>query len=111
MATTAAASPSSSSSLLLSRRHGQSSSASRAARFRAPRCVLGVEQLRVLDEGKRVGGGEPMAAAWTPKSPAQQARLTALPLEARDSRLKIFSGTANRPLALVVACSAAPCHR
>ncbi|KAM0855711.1 hypothetical protein ACQ4PT_049600 [Festuca glaucescens] len=89
-AATAAASPSS--SLLLSRRHGVSPSALRAgaSRLRAPRCVLGAEQLRVVEEGKRMGGGDPWAAAWTPKAPAQ---------ETRDSRLRIFSGTANRPLA------------
>ncbi|VAI90689.1 unnamed protein product [Triticum turgidum subsp. durum] len=106
MAATAAASPS---SLLLSRRHGaslSSSSASRAgaSRLRAPRCVLGTaEQLRVVEAGKRTGGADPWAAAWTPKTPAQEARLAALPQEARDSRLKIFSGTANRPLAQEIA--------
>ncbi|KAM0855710.1 hypothetical protein ACQ4PT_049600 [Festuca glaucescens] len=93
-AATAAASPSS--SLLLSRRHGVSPSALRAgaSRLRAPRCVLGAEQLRVVEEGKRMGGGDPWAAAWTPKAPAQ---------ETRDSRLRIFSGTANRPLAQEIA--------
>lgn len=105
MAATAAASPSS--SLLLSRRHGVSSSSSAragASRLRAPRCVLGAaEQLRVVEAGKPMGGGDPLAAAWTPKAPAQEARLAALPQEARDSRLKIFSGTANRPLAQEIA--------
>ncbi|XP_048546913.1 ribose-phosphate pyrophosphokinase 2, chloroplastic-like isoform X2 [Triticum urartu] len=107
MAATAAASPSS--SLLLSRRHGASSSSSSASRagasrLRAPRCVLGTaEQLRVVEAGKPVGGADPWAAAWTPKTPAQEARLAALPQEARDSRLKIFSGTANRPLAQEIA--------
>lgn len=68
----------------------------------AQRCVLGTaEQLRVVEAGKQMGGADPWAAAWTPKSPAQEARLAALPQEARDSRLKIFSGTANRPLAQV----------
>jgi hypothetical protein len=64
--------------------------------------VLGAEQLRVVEEGKRMGGGgDPWAAPWTPKVPAQEARLFAPPQEARDSRLRIFSGTANRPLAQV----------
>jgi len=67
----------------------------------AQRCVLGSEQLRVAQEGKRMGGAEPRVAAWTPKMPAPEARLAALPRELRDSRMKIFSGTANRPLAQV----------
>jgi ribose-phosphate pyrophosphokinase len=63
--------------------------------------VLGSEQLRVAQEGKRMGGAEPRVAAWTPKTPAPEARLAALPRELRDSRMKIFSGTANHPLAQV----------
>jgi len=47
------------------------------------------------------GAAEPRAAVWTPKAPAPEARLAALPREPRDSRMKIFSGTANRPLAQV----------
>jgi ribose-phosphate pyrophosphokinase len=63
--------------------------------------VLGSEKLRVVDGVKRTGGVEPRGAVWTPKAPAQEARLAALPRDARDSRMKIFSGTANRPLSQV----------
>jgi hypothetical protein len=42
--------------------------------------------------------------------PAQEARLFAPPQEARDSRLRIFSGTANRPLAQVGFSSSSAFH-
>ena len=75
----------------------------------AQRCVLGSDQLRVVDGVKRTGGVEPRGAVWTPKAPAPEARLAALPREARDSRMKIFSGTANRPLSQVGSpCSVPP---
>ncbi|KXG20370.1 ribose-phosphate pyrophosphokinase 2, chloroplastic isoform X2 [Sorghum bicolor] len=106
MAATAAASGTGSSFLSPRRSRSAASSTVRAAasRFRSPRSVLGSEQLRVAQEGKRMGGAaEPRAAVWTPKAPAPEARLAALPREPRDSRMKIFSGTANRPLAQEIA--------
>lgn len=76
---------------------------------------MGSEQVRVVveEEGKtkkRMGVAEPRSAppaVWTPRAPAQEARLAALRTDGRDSRLKIFSGTANRPLAQVAFC---PCY-
>ncbi|KAG8094819.1 hypothetical protein GUJ93_ZPchr0012g19333 [Zizania palustris] len=103
MAATAAAP---SSSAFISRRRGLASAAAfrgGASRIRSPRCVLGSEQLRVVDEGKRVAAAEPRAKVWTPRAPAQEPRFAALQPEARDSRMKIFSGTANRPLAQEIA--------
>jgi hypothetical protein len=66
----------------------------------AQRCVLGSEQLRVV-EGKRMCGSEPWGAKWMAKAPSPAPRLAALPPETRDSTMKIFSGTANRPLSQV----------
>lgn len=105
MAATEAAAGTGSSFLSPRRSHSAASSTVRAAasRFRSPKCVLGSEQLRVAQEGKRMGGAEPRVAAWTPKTPAPEARLAALPRELRDSRMKIFSGTANHPLAQEIA--------
>nr|CAB3468434.1 unnamed protein product [Digitaria exilis] len=102
MAATAAA-PGTPSSLLLSPRRASSSFRAAAPRFRSPRCVLGSEQLRVVDGGKRKAGIESRGAVWTPKAPAPEARLAALPRDTPDSRMKIFSGTANRPLSQEIA--------
>ncbi|GJN38833.1 hypothetical protein PR202_gb27910 [Eleusine coracana subsp. coracana] len=101
MAATAAA-PGTAFSPLLSPRRRAASFRVAASRFRSPRSVLGSEQLRTV-EGKRMGGAEPRGAAWTPKAPAPGPRLAALPPEVRDSRMKIFSGTANRPLSQEIA--------
>uniref|UniRef100_A0A0E0HTI9 ribose-phosphate diphosphokinase n=1 Tax=Oryza nivara TaxID=4536 RepID=A0A0E0HTI9_ORYNI len=87
------------------------SSPAASLRARTPRCVMGSEQVRVVveEEGKtkkRMGVAEPRSAppaVWTPRAPAQEARLAALRTDGRDSRLKIFSGTANRPLAQEIA--------
>uniref|UniRef100_A0A0D9WS56 ribose-phosphate diphosphokinase n=1 Tax=Leersia perrieri TaxID=77586 RepID=A0A0D9WS56_9ORYZ len=106
-ATTTAPSSSPSSSPFASRRCRLSSSFSAAFRVRSPRCVLGSEQVRVAveaEEGKaRAAEPRRPAAVWTPRAPAQEARLAALRTDGRDSRMKIFSGTANRPLAQEIA--------
>ncbi|PWZ06433.1 Ribose-phosphate pyrophosphokinase 2, chloroplastic [Zea mays] len=102
-ATAAAAGTGSSLSSRRSRSAVSSPFRAAASRFRSPRCVLGSEQLRVAHEGKRMSGAESRTAAWAPKVPAPESRLAALPRELRDSRMKIFSGTANRPLAQEIA--------
>ncbi|AQL04963.1 Ribose-phosphate pyrophosphokinase [Zea mays] len=101
-ATAAVAGTGSSLSSRRSRSVVSSSFRAAASRFRSPRCVLGSEQLRVAHEGKRMSGAE-SRTAWAPKVPAPESRLAALPRELRDSRMKIFSGTANRPLAQEIA--------